>query len=255
MSILTLLLLFALGCLIGGLGGLFGIGGGLFAIPVLGLAFGMDQQLAQGTAIVMVAPNVLQGLWRNYRLGNLNLKKALLLAASAVVFTYLAALVALSMDPISLRLAFALFVVVIALHFLIRTLRQKSTNPGVARLTSKWLALVGALGGGISGLFGIGGAVFAPPVLTSAFGMRQAVAQAHALALVAPGTLVALTAYAVHDEVDWQYGIPLAIGGALTVSWGVRLANRMPEKKLRLMFSGLLLATAVGMIASLSSAS
>src|SRR5690554_7731991 len=86
MSILTLLLLFVLGCLIGGLGGLFGIGGGLFAIPVLGLAFGMDQQLAQGTAIVMVAPNVLQGLWRNYRLGNLYPKKALILAASAVVF-------------------------------------------------------------------------------------------------------------------------------------------------------------------------
>ncbi len=254
MSILTLLLLFVLGCLIGGLGGLFGIGGGLFAIPVLGLAFGMDQQLAQGTAIVMVAPNVLQGLWRNYRLGNLNPKKALILAASAVVFTYLAALVALSLDPTTLRIAFALFVVVIALRFLIRTLGKQSSTPGVAKLKQKWLALVGAVGGGISGLFGIGGAVFAPPLLTSLFGMRQAVAQAHALALVAPGTLVALTAYAAHDEVNWQYGIPLAIGGALTVSWGVRLANRMPEKLLRLLFCGLLLITAVGMLASLGSA-
>jgi uncharacterized membrane protein YfcA len=34
---------FALGVLLGGLGGLFGIGGGLIAIPVLGMSYGMDQ--------------------------------------------------------------------------------------------------------------------------------------------------------------------------------------------------------------------
>ena len=43
-----------LGCVLGTLGGLFGIGGGLIAIPALGVVFGLDQQLAQGTALVMV---------------------------------------------------------------------------------------------------------------------------------------------------------------------------------------------------------
>ncbi len=33
----------ALGVAMGALGGLFGIGGGLIAIPVLGLWFGLDQ--------------------------------------------------------------------------------------------------------------------------------------------------------------------------------------------------------------------
>jgi uncharacterized protein len=46
------------------MGGLFGIGGGLIAIPVLGLWFGLDQQLAQGTALVMSVPNVLLALYR-----------------------------------------------------------------------------------------------------------------------------------------------------------------------------------------------
>lgn len=40
-----------LGAVLGGVGSLFGIGGGLIAIPVLGLLYGMDQQLAQGTAL------------------------------------------------------------------------------------------------------------------------------------------------------------------------------------------------------------
>lgn len=53
-----------LGAAMGTLGGLFGIGGGLVAIPALGVLFGLDQQLAQGTALLMVLPNVLLALWR-----------------------------------------------------------------------------------------------------------------------------------------------------------------------------------------------
>ncbi|WP_155515862.1 TSUP family transporter, partial [Pseudomonas savastanoi] len=47
-----------LGAAMGTLGGLFGIGGGLVAIPALGVLFGLDQQLAQGTALLMVLPRV-----------------------------------------------------------------------------------------------------------------------------------------------------------------------------------------------------
>ena len=49
-----------LGLGLGLLGGLLGIGGGLVAIPVLAWLYGMDQQTAQGTALVMVVPNVLR---------------------------------------------------------------------------------------------------------------------------------------------------------------------------------------------------
>ena len=56
----------ALGVLSGLFGGLFGIGGGVLAIPLLGLLFGLHQQMAQGTVLIMVAPNVLFGFW-NYR--------------------------------------------------------------------------------------------------------------------------------------------------------------------------------------------
>ena len=61
---LDLALYLVLGGVLGTLGGLFGIGGGLIAIPVLGVFFGLDQQIAQGTALVMVVPNVMLALWR-----------------------------------------------------------------------------------------------------------------------------------------------------------------------------------------------
>jgi len=67
----------ALGGVLGALGGLFGIGGGLIAIPVLALFFGLNQQHAQGTALVMVVPNVLVGLWDYARRGSVDRRVAI----------------------------------------------------------------------------------------------------------------------------------------------------------------------------------
>ena len=39
-----------IGASLGFFGGLFGIGGGIIAVPLFALGFGMDQALAQGTA-------------------------------------------------------------------------------------------------------------------------------------------------------------------------------------------------------------
>src|SRR6185503_20256486 len=82
--LLQILLDLALGAALGFLGGLFGIGGGIIAIPVLSLVFGMDQHLAQGTTLVMVVPNVMLGLWRYYKRGGVNIRYAIVLGSSAV---------------------------------------------------------------------------------------------------------------------------------------------------------------------------
>ena len=65
--VLTVLANLLLGLGLGAAGGLLGIGGGLIAIPILGALYGMDQHLAQGTALVMIAPNVLIGFWRYHQ--------------------------------------------------------------------------------------------------------------------------------------------------------------------------------------------
>ena len=44
---IDLVMYLLLGVALGTVGGLFGIGGGLIAIPVLGVWFGLDQQIAR----------------------------------------------------------------------------------------------------------------------------------------------------------------------------------------------------------------
>ncbi len=242
-----LALYLGLGAVLGASGGLFGIGGGLIAIPVLTFFFGLDQQHAQGTALVMVAPNVLVGLWGYAERGDVDRRVALLLGGSAVAFTLLGALYATRVAGPGLRYGFGAFVAALAVYFTFRVLRAPAVAPR-ARLAWGWTAVVGGLGGILSGLFSVGGAVFAVPVLSLFFGYSQTAAQGLSLALVAPGTLVGIVTYALAADVDWGIGIPLALGGTVCVRYGVALAHRLPERTLRLLFCGLLAVTAAALL-------
>lgn len=234
-----------LGVALGTVGGLFGIGGGLIAIPALGVLFGLDQQLAQGTALVMVVPNVLLALWRYHQRNRIELRHALPLSLCSFVFAWLGSIWAVGLDAHAMRLGFVGFLLALAIWNVARMFMKDSPASTELRHPWPWLGVLGSFAGTMGGLFGVGGAVVATPILTSVFGATQVVAQGLSLALAAPSTLVTLVTYAVHHSVDWGVGIPLAVGGLLSISWGVKLAHALPEKALRAMFCVFLVACAV----------
>ena len=234
-----------LGAVSGLFGGLFGIGGGVLAIPLLGMLYGLHQQAAQGTTLLMVVPNVLFGFWRYHRRVGLDIRIAATLGLTALISAYPVARLTTGLDPHALRLAFAAFLAVLAALIGWRTWNRGAAPARRATLGWGWTALVGISGGVVSGLFGVGGAFITPPLLTAFFGVRQIEAQGLALALVCPGTVVSLVVYAEAGQVEWGVGIPLALGGIAAISSGVALAQRLPERRLRLGFCGLLIVTAV----------
>jgi hypothetical protein len=233
-----------LGGMAGLLGGLFGVGGGFLVIPLLGFFYSMDQQTAQGTALIMVVPNVLWAFSRYRRRFGVDLRMAAAIAGSALIATYPTARLATSLDPHVLRLAFAVFLATTAGTVAYRTWLGARVGRG-RRLAWGWVTIVGVIGGVVSGFFGVGGAFIAPPLLTTFFGLGQLEAQGLALALVSPSALLALVAYAEAGQVDWFVGLPLALGGIAAISAGVAFASRLPERRMRLAFCGLLLLTAV----------
>lgn len=234
-----------LGGVSGLLGGLFGVGGGFLVIPLLGIFLGMHQQMAQGTALVMVVPNVVFAFWRYRQRFGVDLRMAVTIAGSALVTTYPTARLATALDPLGLRLAFAVFLGGLAAAVAYQTWRGPLTLTARPALGWGWTAIVGALGGVVSGFFGVGGAFIAPPLLTALFGVRQVEAQGLGLALVTPAAIVAVLTYAAAGEVDWLVGVPLALGGIAAIPTGVAFASRLPERRMRLSFCGLLVITAI----------
>ncbi|AJE22175.1 sulfite exporter TauE/SafE family protein [Azotobacter chroococcum] len=239
MSLLQFFLDIGLGLVLGCLGGLFGIGGGLIAIPVLGLLFGLDQHLAQGSALVMVVPNVLLALRRYHQHNRIDPRHALVMAGTGFCAAWLGAQAANLLDAEHMRLAFGGFLLALALWSGLR-LFLRSAPGGELRRSWPWLVPLGIGSGTLGGLFGVGGALVATPLLITLFGTSQVVAQGLSLALAAPSTLVSLVTYALHGRVDWLLGISLAIGGLFGVGWGVRMAHALPERALGLLFCGLM---------------
>ncbi len=245
MDLLSIVLNIVLGMALGTLGGLFGIGGGLIAIPVLGVLFNLDQQLAQGTALVMVVPNVMLAIWRYHQRNRIDIRHAAALGITSFCFAIGGAAVAVSLDAERMRIGFVGFLLALAAYTLLRVFLRPQPGGTDLRHPWPWLGALGAGAGALGGLFGVGGAVLATPILTTVFGTSQVVAQGLSLSLAAPSTAVTLATYASHGQVDWALGLPLAVGGLLSISLGVKLAHALPERLLRLLFSGFLLLSAV----------
>ena len=250
---LTGLINLLLGMGLGVAGGLLGIGGGLIAIPILGYLYGMDQHLAQGTALVMIAPNVLIGFLRYHQRHPVHLRSVALICVFSMAATYMAARFAAGLDAHHLHTAFAVFLIVLAGYFA----SQLKDTAGAAHeadpvaphaMPAAALPLMGIASGAMSGIFTVGGGLVVVPALVTFFGMAQTRAQGMALALVVPGSLIALATYAQAGHVDWGTGVPLAIGGIASVSWGVALAHRFSALRLRLAFCAVLLGTALVML-------
>lgn len=234
-----------LGAALGTVGGLFGIGGGLIAIPVLGVLFGLDQQLAQGTALVMVVPNVMLALWRYHQHNRIEARHALPLALMGFSFAWLGSIWAVGIDPQKMRVIFVAFLLALSGYNLLRLLGDRPAAVSSMRYSWPWLGALGAASGALGGLFGVGSAVVATPVLTSVFGTTQVVAQGLSLALALPSTGVTLVTYGLHHQVNWLVGLPLAVGGLLSISWGVKVAHALPERLLRGLFCSFLVVCAV----------
>ncbi len=246
-SLLELLEMLGLGAALGFFGGLFGIGGGIIAIPLLVLGLGLDQAVAQGTALVMMVPNLLIAWLRYSQRHPVAPKLALQIGAIACTTTWLVAQLATRLPSDLMRSVFSLFLLAVSL----RMLRQSSVGgaalPHKAR-DLRYMPLVGVLGGSSMGLLGVGGGLIATPIFQGWFRQRQTVAQSLSLALVAPSSIIALITYSHAHRVHWAVGLPMAVGGLFTVSAGVALAHRLPEQGMRTAFACMVFATAVWML-------
>lgn len=244
-AIPDLLLTLIAGAALGLFGGLFGIGGGIIAVPLLSLGLGMPQSAAQGTALALMTPNLLIAWWRYHQRLAIDWRDMLAIAVPGMLTTWGLAIFATRLNQAVLRIVFGAFLILLSLR-LLRTSRRAEHAGELALHGQRWrLPLVGMVGGSSMGLLGIGGSLLATPLLVGWLRQRQARAQGLALALVAPSAAVALATYAKAQQVDWGLGLPLAAGGLFTVSAGVALAHKLPERRMRKAFALVMLATGI----------
>ncbi len=106
-------------------------------------------------------------------------------------------------------------------------------------------AVLGGIGGLLSGMFGVGGGVLFVPTLALVLSLSQVKAEATSLLAIVPVALVGAIRQYRYGNVQVQDGAILGALSAAGVAGGVALANLLPDRVLRMLFAAVMLLMAL----------
>lgn len=176
------------------LSGLFGIGGGAVIVPALVAWTFLDQRRAHGTSLASVLPIAAAGSIGYFGGGAVDVLAVVPLVAGSTVGALLGARLLTRVPERGLRLAFAVFLLVVAANLLVAPPVSGAEAAVRGVVTTTLLVLLGLLTGTAAGLLGIGGGVIVVPGLILLLGVSDVVAKGTSLALIVPTALVGTVA-------------------------------------------------------------
>ena len=259
---MEILLYFLLGTFSGVLAGLFGIGGGIIIIPTffyifsyLGFAEEILSHMVLGSSLGVIVFSSLSSTFSHHSKGAVNWKLIKVVVPSIVIGSSLGGITAGYLESSTLQGLVSLFLVVASIQ-LIFEFPPPSQNPKTN--------LVGPViaGGGIgwlSGVFGIGGGIFSVPYFYHrGLTMMNAIGTSAACGI--PIALAGSIAYMVigfeninlpSNSIGYIYLPATLIVGlmsSITAKYGVNIAHRMKQKKLRIAFAFLVMIMALNLL-------
>ncbi|WP_426415292.1 sulfite exporter TauE/SafE family protein [Aestuariirhabdus sp. LZHN29] len=250
-----------LGVFAGIMAGMLGIGGGVIIVPALIFIFdwqGFSPDVivisAVATSLGTIIFTSVSAAWAQIKRGAVDwviFRRWVLLV---VVGSFFSGFIAQQMQPLVLKMAIALFLLLVSLIMLSKWVPNPSRQMPGAFGTS----VLGLLSGVVSGLAGIGGGnIMVPLMVFFNVAMQRAAATASALGF--PLATVGAFGYVVSgwgsQKLEWSLGyvylpamLTIATFTVLMAPIGVALAHRMPAPVLKRCFGAVLLIVSARML-------
>ena len=125
---------------------------------------------------------------------------------------------------------------------------QNEHNKFMKKIKKWQIFLFGALIGIINGFFGGGGGMVVVPLLNKMFGFEQKKAQATALFVILPISLVSTIVYMCFNSIAFASGWPVILGIVGGGVIGATLLNKLNNKVVKYIFIFFMLLGGVGML-------
>lgn len=237
--------LLVLGGLASGLlAGLLGIGGGVLMVPLL-LLLGFTIDQATATSLLAILVTASTGSWQNWRMGYLQPRQVLWLAAPAAALVLVGTETGSLMTDVQRQVGFGCLL--LANLYLVsvkkRAVTQTSSgptpmNPIMARLVT------GGTAGFMAGLFGVGGGVIMVPlqILLLGTGIKDAVR--NSLGVIVLTSLIACLHNLIKGDIVPLAGLIMGIGGLVGAQISTRFLPKLPEQIISTLFRSLLIILA-----------
>lgn len=218
-----------------------------------GLTLSAQTVVAHATSLGVAFVTATVGTWRYARRGAVLWVPAAIYAVPGILTAFITARILTKAEEVHwVRAAFATFLVVSAWDMARRARagagKAEAEGGGHAQHSWFWLGLIGAFGGMMAALLGIGGGLIAVPVLLYIGKLPVRAVAPTALAGVCLTTLSGALGYltagpgpAVSAQMagflDLRMLLPLSLGAVLTVPFGVRVNRTSRPETLYWIFS------------------
>lgn len=252
MEFTHIIILLATGVVVGFASGLLGLGGAFIMTPIqyivftdMGLSPDLAIKLAFGTNLLVILPTAISGVWRHHKNQAVWWRAAIVMGGCSLVFALIGATITSYLDGEKLKIAYGTIVLLSGIRMVIdrqpRSEREAVTNPWV---WAAWAAPIGLL----SGIFGMGGAIVAIPVMVMALRFKMHTAVATSLGMILFTSIGGVIGYIING-LDVEGLPPYSIGYVNLSSWllltvtsiitaqlGAIVAHKLPARRLRFIF-------------------
>ena len=244
--------------------GLLGVGGGFLIVPLqyfLLKYIGVEPDLAIlisfGTSLAIIVPTALSGAYRHTRTLDNILKPGIRLGIFGIIGGVIGGFVASALPSRVLEIIFGLLLLFIAFNNIVNINKEREEAKIPFNLIST--GIIGLLVGFSSGLLGVGGGVFLIAILTALLGFSLIEAIGTSSIFICLTAIGGFLSYVVSG---WGVStFPYSIGYVSIVNFlliacfsvpmaslGAKMAHKVPQKKLKIIFSVLVLYMALKML-------
>ncbi|MEM9274846.1 MAG: sulfite exporter TauE/SafE family protein [Cyanobacteria bacterium P01_F01_bin.143] len=265
MDIYGVATLAVLGLFSGLLAGVMGLGGGVILVPLI-QALGYSPVQAVATSSLAILMTSVSASIHNYRMGNLDFKRVILLGLPSLFTAQLGVFLSSEIPDYILLGTFSIFLVIniflsqfrnkLAAEDLGKKVDQKVNNklidriarfsPAIAKIIQggfkDFLARIftGGLTGFLAGFYGIGGGVIMVPLQMILLSESIIIAIQTSLGVIMVTSISACLGHGLRGNILLLEGLILGLGGLIGAQISSRFLPRLPSKVIAIAFNSLL---------------
>ena len=244
--------------------GLLGVGGGFLIVPLqyfllkyIGVQPDLAMLISLGTSLAIIVPTSLSGAYRHTRTMDNIVKPGIRLGIFGIVGGAIGGFVASGLPSRVLEIIFGCLLLFVVVKNIIDINKERDEPKIPFNLIST--AIIGLLVGFSSGLLGVGGGVFLIAILTTLLGFSLIEAIGTSSVFICLTAVGGFLSYMVSgwgvSTFPYSIGYVSIINFALIAcfsvpmaSIGAKFAHKVPQKKLKIIFSILVLYIALKML-------
>ena len=240
--------------------GLIGGGGSILTVPILVYLFAIKPQVATSYSLFIVGISSLIGSYKHYKLGNLNLRSAVVFGVPSIASLLLVRKFVLPNIPnhlfsfqnfeLTKNTLIMIFFAALMIAASTSMIKEQNLKKVLSNPTQNKLILLGFLVGIVTGFLGAGGGFLIIPALIFFAGLEMKQAVGTSLLIIGVNALIGFTGDLVNDvQINFQLLVCLATLATLGIFIGTYLSKKINGNKLKPAFGWFVLVMGIYIIA------